>query len=173
MLSGIRRHPRCSLALPPLCDISPGSPAPVVRPWTSWNFVAAFIVTTAGHALPRNRRSSARPLINSDHACCFGATAFHQMRHRSRRRLSPTIALCCLTRLTSANPSCKRSNSSKRYLDPERWANQRLGVQPMCVVPMTATPAGVNDADVIRLEPEDRENAGLDNASRLPSPQSC
>src|SRR5207253_11220386 len=52
----------------------------------------------------------------------------------------------------------------KRYLDPERWAKQQLGVLPMIAVPMTATPPeGVNDTDVIRLEPKDRENVGLDN----------
>ena len=59
----------------------------------------------------------------------------------------------------------------KRYLDPKRWAKQRLGVHPMIAVPMTATPPqGVNDTDVIRLEPKDRENAGLDNRLKASKP---
>jgi len=52
----------------------------------------------------------------------------------------------------------------KRYLDPERWAKQSLGIPSMVVVPMTATPPeGVSDTDVIRLGPKDRQNPGLDN----------
>ena len=59
----------------------------------------------------------------------------------------------------------------KRYLDPEKWAEQHLGVNPMIVVPMTATPPdGVGDTDVIRLEPKDRENKGLDNRLRVSKP---
>ena len=59
----------------------------------------------------------------------------------------------------------------KRYLDPDRWAKQQLGVLPMIVVPMTATPPdGVNDTDVIRLEAKDRENAGLDNRLKASKP---
>lgn len=51
-----------------------------------------------------------------------------------------------------------------RYLDPERWAKQSVGIPPMVVVPMTATPPkGVSDTDVIRLGPKDRQNPGLDN----------
>ncbi|HMO85543.1 MAG TPA: type I-U CRISPR-associated helicase/endonuclease Cas3, partial [Lacipirellulaceae bacterium] len=52
----------------------------------------------------------------------------------------------------------------KRYLDPEKWAEKPIGVKPMIVVPMTATPPeGVSDADVIRLSSKDRENTGLNN----------
>ncbi|MCX7700163.1 MAG: type I-U CRISPR-associated helicase/endonuclease Cas3, partial [Gemmataceae bacterium] len=52
----------------------------------------------------------------------------------------------------------------RRYLDPEKWAEQPIGVRPMVVVPMTATPPdGVGDADVIRLSDEDRENPALRN----------
>jgi len=52
----------------------------------------------------------------------------------------------------------------KRYLDPEKWAEQPIGVKPMIVVPMTATlPEGVSDTDVIRLEAKDRTNEGLNN----------
>lgn len=52
----------------------------------------------------------------------------------------------------------------KRYLDPEKWAEKTVGVRPMIVVPMTATPpGGVGDSDVIRLGDKDRENAGLKN----------
>src|SRR5262249_49666701 len=51
----------------------------------------------------------------------------------------------------------------KRYLDPQRWAKESVGIPPMVMVPMTATPPeGVSDTDVIRLEPKDRENQGLD-----------
>ncbi len=52
----------------------------------------------------------------------------------------------------------------KRYLDPEKWAEKPVGMKPMIVVPMTATPPeGVSDADVIRLEAKDRMNEGLNN----------
>jgi CRISPR-associated endonuclease/helicase Cas3 len=55
----------------------------------------------------------------------------------------------------------------KRYLDPEKWAEKSIGVKPMVVVPMTATPPeGVSDADVIRLVDKDRENEGLNNRLR-------
>lgn len=52
----------------------------------------------------------------------------------------------------------------KNYLKPENWSEKSVGVKPMIVVPMTATPPkGVNDADVIRLEDNDRTNEGLNN----------
>jgi CRISPR-associated endonuclease/helicase Cas3 len=52
----------------------------------------------------------------------------------------------------------------KRYLDPNKWAEEPIGVKPMIVVPMTATPPeGVSDADVIRLSDKDRTNEGLNN----------
>lgn len=52
----------------------------------------------------------------------------------------------------------------KRYLDPEKWAEKPIGVKPMIVVPMTATPpVDVSDADVIRLEAKDRTNEGLNH----------
>ncbi|MFQ3594351.1 MAG: type I-U CRISPR-associated helicase/endonuclease Cas3, partial [Gemmataceae bacterium] len=52
----------------------------------------------------------------------------------------------------------------KCYLDPDKWAEKPVGVKPMIVVPMTATPPeGVSDADVIRLSDKDRENEGLNN----------
>ncbi len=58
----------------------------------------------------------------------------------------------------------------KRYLDPDKWAEKPVGVKPMIVVPMTATPPeGVSDADVIRLEAKDRTNEGLNN--RLTAPK--
>jgi CRISPR-associated endonuclease/helicase Cas3 len=59
----------------------------------------------------------------------------------------------------------------QRYLDPERWAKQRMGVHPMIVVPLTATPPqGVNDTNVIRLEPKDRDNTGLDKRLKASKP---
>lgn len=52
----------------------------------------------------------------------------------------------------------------KRYLNPKQWAKEPLGISPMVLVPMTATPPeGVSDTDVVRLGPKDRENRGLDN----------
>lgn len=52
----------------------------------------------------------------------------------------------------------------KHYLDPEKWAEKPIGVKPMIVVPMTATPpVGVSESDVIRLNDKDRENKGLNN----------
>lgn len=52
----------------------------------------------------------------------------------------------------------------RRYLDPGRWAKERLGVLPMLVVPMTATPPnGVDEADVIKLNQKDRESVNLDD----------
>jgi CRISPR-associated endonuclease/helicase Cas3 len=59
----------------------------------------------------------------------------------------------------------------KGYLDPQRWTKQHLGVRPMVVVPMTATPPkGVNKSDVIRLEQKDRDNPGLDNRLKASKP---
>lgn len=50
----------------------------------------------------------------------------------------------------------------RRYLDPNKWAEKPVGVKPIVVTTMTATPPdGVSDADVIRLEDKDRENKGL------------
>lgn len=46
----------------------------------------------------------------------------------------------------------------QRYLDPEKWAERSIGIRPVTVVPMTATP---NDAmrkkGVIQLEADDRD----------------
>jgi CRISPR-associated endonuclease/helicase Cas3 len=51
-----------------------------------------------------------------------------------------------------------------RYLDPEAWAEASIGVSPMRVVPMTATPAKeVPDDKVLRLTQEDRANPALQN----------
>jgi CRISPR-associated endonuclease/helicase Cas3 len=67
-----------------------------------------------------------------------------------------------------SRPFLQTLEAVKRYLDP-KWANreQPLGIPPMAVVPMTATPPeGVSDTDVIRLTTKDRENQGLDNRLR-------
>lgn len=65
----------------------------------------------------------------------------------------------------------------KRYLDSEMWAEKPVGVKPMIVVPMTATPPeGVSEANVIRLEAKDQANDGLrkrltvSKKSNLPNP---
>lgn len=67
-----------------------------------------------------------------------------------------------------SRPFLQTLEAVKQYLDP-KWANreQPLGIPPMVVVPMTATPPeGVSDTDVIRLTTKDRENQGLDNRLR-------
>jgi CRISPR-associated endonuclease/helicase Cas3 len=52
----------------------------------------------------------------------------------------------------------------KRYLDPNKWAEKPVGVKPIVLVPMTATPPeNVSDTDVIRLEDKDRENERLND----------
>ncbi|MCG8449437.1 MAG: type I-U CRISPR-associated helicase/endonuclease Cas3 [Pirellulales bacterium] len=43
----------------------------------------------------------------------------------------------------------------RRYLDPERWAEESIGVAPMRVIPMTATPPTAA-TDVLRLSDDDR-----------------
>lgn len=49
------------------------------------------------------------------------------------------------------------------YLDPEKWAEEPIGVRPMIFVPMTATPSNDLDPnDVIRLDDRDRKNESLD-----------
>ena len=49
-----------------------------------------------------------------------------------------------------------------RYLDPQKWAENPIGIRPVTVVPMTATP---NDEmvtrGVIQLEDDDRQNKRL------------
>ncbi len=51
----------------------------------------------------------------------------------------------------------------KRYLDPEKWAEKPVGVKPMIVVPMTATPPeGVGEDQVFDL-PESDKQGGLKN----------
>lgn len=63
-----------------------------------------------------------------------------------------------------SRPFLQTLNYVELYLDPEKWAEKSIGIRPMIVVPMTATPpAGLSDADVIRLEDTDRRNAGLNN----------
>lgn len=61
-----------------------------------------------------------------------------------------------------SRPFLQTLNFVKCYLNPAKWAEKPVGVKPMIVVPMTATPPeDVNDADVIRLEVNDRTNEGL------------
>jgi CRISPR-associated endonuclease/helicase Cas3 len=52
----------------------------------------------------------------------------------------------------------------KGYLNPEKWAEQAIGVMPVRVVPMTATPTEeMRTLGVIELEADDRENDSLSN----------
>lgn len=46
----------------------------------------------------------------------------------------------------------------KRYLDPEKWAEKSVGVKPMIVVPMTATPPqGVGNDQIFDLPDSDKQ----------------
>ena len=59
----------------------------------------------------------------------------------------------------------------QRYLDPERWTEQEIGVRPVLVVPMTATPPlGVNAGGILRLDDADRGNESLNNRLRASKP---
>lgn len=52
----------------------------------------------------------------------------------------------------------------KGYLNPEKWAKQVIGVKPVRVVPMTATPnEEMRTLGVVNLEADDRENNSLSN----------
>lgn len=52
------------------------------------------------------------------------------------------------------------------YLDPERWAERPVGMRPLTVVPMTATPPGdLPEKRLIRLDDDDRSVEAL--AQRL------
>lgn len=49
-----------------------------------------------------------------------------------------------------------------RYLDPRKWAEQSIGIRPVTVVPMTATPnADMVTRGVVQLEDDDRQNKRL------------
>ena len=61
-----------------------------------------------------------------------------------------------------SRPFLQTLQNVRRYLDPEKWAECSLGVKPVLVVPMTATPPeGVDAQDVIHLVEKDRENKSL------------
>jgi CRISPR-associated endonuclease/helicase Cas3 len=61
-----------------------------------------------------------------------------------------------------SQPFLESLNSVRRYLDPKRWSEQSIGIPPMIVVPMTATPPPeANQDEVIRLDDEDRKNESL------------
>jgi CRISPR-associated endonuclease/helicase Cas3 len=50
----------------------------------------------------------------------------------------------------------------RRYLGPQTWAEQDIGMKPAIVVPMTATPPeGVSSDDVVHLTNKDRKNKAL------------
>lgn len=51
-----------------------------------------------------------------------------------------------------------------RYLDPDKWAEKPLGIQPVRVIPMTATPnEEMRKRGVIQLDTADRETESLNN----------
>ncbi len=61
--------------------------------------------------------------------------------------------------------------SVQRYLDPKKWAEQALGVPPVQVVPMTATPnEAMRERGVIHLEGADRARPSLNNRLVAPKP---
>ncbi len=50
----------------------------------------------------------------------------------------------------------------QRYLDPQKWAERPIGIPPVTVVPMTATPnADMVTRGVVQLEDDDRQNKRL------------
>lgn len=63
-----------------------------------------------------------------------------------------------------SNPFLQTLDYVKQYLDPERWTEKPIGLKPMIVVPMTATPPNnSSNTDVVRLSSKDRQNSGLNN----------
>jgi CRISPR-associated endonuclease/helicase Cas3 len=62
-----------------------------------------------------------------------------------------------------SRPFLQTLQNVRQFLDPSRWAIQDIGVKPVVVVPMTATPPeGIGKNDVIQLSDKDRENVSLD-----------
>jgi CRISPR-associated endonuclease/helicase Cas3 len=58
-----------------------------------------------------------------------------------------------------SEPFRQTLHAVQRYLDPAKWAEEAIGVRPMVVVPMTATPPPeANAEDVIRLRDDDRRS---------------
>jgi CRISPR-associated endonuclease/helicase Cas3 len=63
-----------------------------------------------------------------------------------------------------SEPFRQTLNSARRYLDPERWAERPIGVRPVTVVPMTATPnAEMTRRGVIEISEDDRGVESLGN----------
>jgi len=58
-----------------------------------------------------------------------------------------------------------------RYLDPAKWAERSIGIKPVVVVPMTATPnEAMHQRGVIQLEDEDRAIEALRDRLVAPKP---
>jgi len=60
-----------------------------------------------------------------------------------------------------SRPFLQTLNYVKRYLDPEKWAEQPVGVKPMIVVPMTATPPEDVPSDQMFALPESDKQGRL------------
>lgn len=61
-----------------------------------------------------------------------------------------------------SEPFRQTLDNVQRYLDPQKWAEQTLGMQPLRVVPMTATPNNeMVKRGVLNLTDEDRQNEFL------------
>lgn len=58
-----------------------------------------------------------------------------------------------------------------RYLDPAKWAERSIGIKPVVVVPMTATPnEAMRQRGLIQLEDEDRAIEALRDRLAAPKP---
>ncbi len=61
-----------------------------------------------------------------------------------------------------SRPFLQTLQQARQYLEPQKWVEQDIGIKPVEVVPMTATPPeDTDDCDVIRLGDKDRENESL------------
>lgn len=61
-----------------------------------------------------------------------------------------------------SRPFLQTLRQIQEYLDPNRWAASDVGVRPVTVVPMTATPSqAMRDRGIIALDDDDREVAQL------------
>jgi CRISPR-associated endonuclease/helicase Cas3 len=72
-----------------------------------------------------------------------------------------------------SQPFRESLRNAQRFLDPEKWAAESIGVRPMIAVPMTATPpTDIDPNNVIRLDDGDRRNESLDARLKTAKPAS-
>ena len=83
------------------------------------------------------------------------------------RALITNPSLILLDEAHISEPFRQTLDHVRRYLDPEKWAEQSIGMRPVTVVPMTATPnEQMRQHGVIALENDDR-NPKLPLLARL------